>query len=401
MSDSPLVIRGIAWDHPRGVGGARSAAEAYAVVRPDVRVEWDVRPLWKFAYMPLEEMFSRYDLVLFDYPTIGTLVDGQPPMAPMDELLGRDRLEALSRDSVGPSFESYAWRGQQWAAPIDAAAQVAVYRPDLLPPDLEVPSTWDEVERVAATLAALGVGLGLPMNYSDASSNLCTLGSQIAGEGFFDLEWGFDAVALEEALGRLERLVKLADPATFPLPPVAALADMANGSTIGYMPLQFGYVNYARPGFARHLLTFVDAPSPCGSRQGSSLGGVGVGISRTSSNQSEAARFVEYVTSAECQRGAYFVGGGQPGSRAAWLDEHLDEQANGFFSRTLATLEGAVIRPRIGDCAWFFDQQVEVGNLLSEAAVKGEPIALLADEIIRIDRRHARASEQHRSSARA
>ena len=48
--------------------------------------------------------------------------------------------------SVGPSFRSYTYAGRQWALPIDAAAQVQAWRPDLM---ARPAKTWDEVMALA------------------------------------------------------------------------------------------------------------------------------------------------------------------------------------------------------------------------------------------------------------
>ena len=53
---------------------------------------------------------------------------------------------ALAAASVGPSFASYTYGGRQWALPIDAAAQVQAWRPDLI---AAPPKTWDEVMALA------------------------------------------------------------------------------------------------------------------------------------------------------------------------------------------------------------------------------------------------------------
>ena len=116
MASEPLVLRALAWDHQRGFGAAKSVAEAYAKTRDDVRVVWDNRPKMMFAYMPLEDMFTTYDLVLFDHPTVGRTVDSLPPMACLDDLIEAEWLSSLRANSIGPTYESYTLHGRQWAA---------------------------------------------------------------------------------------------------------------------------------------------------------------------------------------------------------------------------------------------------------------------------------------------
>ena len=56
---------------------------------------------------------------------------------------------------VGPSLASYRYDGHIWALPVDAAAQVAVSRPDLMQRlGAEVPRTWEDVIRLGKHAAA-------------------------------------------------------------------------------------------------------------------------------------------------------------------------------------------------------------------------------------------------------
>ena len=102
------------------------------MVRPDVRVEWQTRSLQGFADEPLEQLIRDYDLLVIDHPHIPHAADRGLLLA----LEGPERevdLAELARGSVGVSHQSYQHDGHQYGLAIDAAAQVAVYRPDLLP----------------------------------------------------------------------------------------------------------------------------------------------------------------------------------------------------------------------------------------------------------------------------
>ena len=84
-------------------------------------------------------MLAAYDLVVFDHPFIGDIARGRL-MVPFDDYLSGDQRSFFEADSVGSSWQSYARDGHQWALPIDAACQVASYRPDLMSPYGQVPS---------------------------------------------------------------------------------------------------------------------------------------------------------------------------------------------------------------------------------------------------------------------
>jgi multiple sugar transport system substrate-binding protein len=112
--------------------------------------------------------------------------------------------------------------------------------------------------------------------------------------------------------------------------------------------LIYGYVSYARPGFRRHRIAFHDMPSAhlgvgVG---GSALGGTGIAVSAFSAHPKEALAFARYVAGPAAQAGLYAASGGQAGHRAAWTSTEVDQEAGGFYSGTLATLDGAWLRPR-------------------------------------------------------
>jgi multiple sugar transport system substrate-binding protein len=83
------------------------------------------------------------------------------------------------------------------------------------------------------------------------------------------------------------------------------------------------------------------------------------------------------VTGSQAQVDVVFPNGGQPGSRAAWLDPRLDAAAGGFFSDTLATIEAAVVRPTD---PWWPPFQTRGGAVLERGLRAGDqPEAMLAD----------------------
>jgi multiple sugar transport system substrate-binding protein len=70
----------------------------------------------------------------------------------------------------------------------------------------------------------------------------------------------------------------------------------------------------------------------------------------------DACAYVIWITTAECQTGIYFLSGGQPGNRVAWLSKEVNQASNGFFLDTLLTLEEAFVRPRYKGFVEFHDQ---------------------------------------------
>src|SRR6187399_1676581 len=89
-----VELRGVTWDHVRGYGGLRAAAEAYRVDRPDMQVTWETRSLQAFADQPVEQL-ERYDLIVLDHPSIGEAV-ARGALAPFDEA---DEIASVGRSS--------------------------------------------------------------------------------------------------------------------------------------------------------------------------------------------------------------------------------------------------------------------------------------------------------------
>jgi multiple sugar transport system substrate-binding protein len=330
-----IELRGITWNHVRGWGGLRAASDAYAAARGDVRVSWEARSLQSFAEQPVEEL-ARYDLIVLDHPSVGEAV-ARGAIVALDEHLDRDLMDDQRSASVGRSFESYDWDGHQWALAVDAAAQVAAYRPDLLErAGLDVPRAWEDVPRAAAVLAERRSTIALPAIPVDA---VCAFLAMCAAP--FD-----DVNVVERGAGRraltiLSDVIEVAHPLSLEVNPPTLLASMAERDDVAYCPLAFGYVTYARDGPAAHALGFTSPPAMTGT-----LGGAGIAVSSGSAHVEEACAFVAFVTSANVQAGIYAAGGGQPGHRAAWTDPAVDGAANGFFSATLPALDAAYLRPR-------------------------------------------------------
>jgi len=338
-----VELRGVTWDHVRGYGGLRAAAEAYRAVRPDVRVSWETRSLQAFADQPVEKL-ERYDLIVLDHPSIGEAV-ARGALAPFEGDIDDGAA------SVGRSSESYVWQGRRWALPVDAAAQVAAYRADLLarcgvPP----PENWDDVVRTAHLLRERGMTIAMPAIPVDA---VCAfLGISTAP---FDEDRVVEPDVGRRALSILHDVLGLAHPMSLGSNPPTVLAYMAANDDVAYCPLAFGYVTFARGGAGQEALRFGPGPEWSGT-----LGGAGLAVSSASSSGDEAIAFARFVCSADVQRGPYVDGGGQPGHRAAWTDPDVDASATGFFSSTLPALDRAYLRPRFDGFLSFQDDAGEV-----------------------------------------
>jgi multiple sugar transport system substrate-binding protein len=337
-------LRGMAWDHVRGVAPMRTATEEFRHIRPDVTISWEARSLKDFEDYPIEPLAENYDLILMDHPFVGVGAE-KSVLVPLDEWLPAEYMDDQKDNSVGPSYDSYTWEGHQWALAVDAAAQVSACRADLLDKvDAPVPEDWNDVLGLIEALPD-GIDVGMTLNPTHAYCCFLALCVTIGGSGFWD-ESGIDSEVGRESLGFLRRLVPMVHPRSLELSPIGLLNLMSSTDEVGYVPLTFGYSNYSREGFATHLVRFIDIPRTAGEPAGGILGGVGLAVSSSSEYRQEAVEFAANAASREFQTGLYVQSGGQPGHRAAWTDPHANELTNGFFEGTLRTLDHAYMRPR-------------------------------------------------------
>jgi multiple sugar transport system substrate-binding protein len=367
-----VELLGVTWDHVRGYGGLRAAAEAYRADRPDVQVTWETRSLQAFADQPVEQL-ERYDLIVLDHPSIGEAV-AREALAPFEDDAGEDAA------GVGRSSESYVWEGRRWALPVDAAAQVAAYRPDLLElAGVTRPETWGDVGRRAQALRKHGMTIAMPAIPVDV---ICAfLGISRAS---FDGDRVVERDAGRRALSILQDVLSLAHPMSLTSNPPAILAHMAANDDIAYCPLTFGYVTFAHGSDGRRAVRFGPGPEWSGT-----LGGAGLAVSSGSSSADEAIAFARFTCSPDVQRGAYVEGGGQPAHRTAWTDPGVDAAANGFFSSTLPALDRAYLRPRFDG---FLSFQDDAGAVIHGSVRNGtDPDATLD----RIDKLFRGSQEVH------
>ena len=359
------ILTGLTWDHPRGYAPLIGGAPEYEKRNPGLTIRWDRRTLREFGEAPIEQYVDRYDLLIVDHPFVGyaaayeVLVDLAPFLTEAEKLL-------LAADSVGPSWESYWYQGGLWALPIDAATQVASYRPDLLQQCCSViPHTLDDVLNLARKAGNFGKFIVVPACPTDAISLFFTLSANLGHPIAETSEIFVDDVVGREVLDRLHALISAAHPRSVEWNPIQVYDFMVSTSDAIYCPYGFGYSNYSRAGRAVQL-KFADAPAAGGRGcAGTMLGGTGVAISRKSAQPEKAIAYARWLVSQEQQRGTYFREGGQPASLAVWTDPAVDAAAAGFFSGTLQTLQTSCLRPRFNGFVQFFEYAgIEINKCL-------------------------------------
>jgi multiple sugar transport system substrate-binding protein len=350
------------WKHDRGFAPMLATAARFAETHPDVRIEWEARSLQGFADDPMRRLVDEYDLVVLDHPFMGT-VASEGYLVPLDKYLAPEVLATLGSESVGASHKSYFYEGHQYALAIDAASQVAGYRPDLLrAAGVAVPKSWNDVFELAKIRPGF---VTTPLLAVDSMCSFLTLCAN-AGEPAFTA--GSSKVvsdgAGEAALRRLKELKDCGPSEALEWNPIAVWEKMSTTDEIGYSPLAFGYSNYARPGYRTSIIHYTNIPAE-GTRGpvGALLGGAGLGISSRCKEISMAVEYATWAASAACQRTLYFQAGGQPGNRKAWTDPAVNGASNDFFAATLPTLEQAYVRPRFPG---FVEFQTEASLMISD-----------------------------------
>ncbi len=374
-----IELRGISWDHPRGHDCMVATAEAYAAVQPDVRIVWKTRSLQDFADFPVQKLAETYDLLVIDHPFVGFAAD-DGCLLPLDQVIDPAVLADQAANSVGPGHRSYHYGGHQWALATDAAGHVTAYRPDLIEELGGLPETWDET----LTLAERRRGqeraqVANPLIPIDALMSFCSICAAAGELPYAEPDQVVSRSTGRQALGMLRALKNAAHPESMKRNPPRTLDLMSNTDDIAFVPLLFGYSNYAQPGFRPNIVRFTGVPTIGGGEpRGGILGGAGVAISARTEHPEAAAAYASYVASPQVQSGVYFDGGGQPGHRAAWLDERVNAASSDFYKDTLPNLDQAYLRPRYHG---FMETQERSGELVHQWLAEGDTANALLDRL--------------------
>ena len=379
MTD-PIILRGITWDHPRGLDPLLASNETYSRLAPGVRIEWQTRSLSGFGEDPLDELAGSFDLLIIDHPFVGDAAASGAFRA-LDELVAPDVLHERARASVGPSHASYDYAGHQWAFAIDAAAQVSAVHERFA--DERMPATWDEVVEFGGRLRRDGRWLAMPMWPADLVVAAYSIANGL-GVGLFVDDEVLPRPSGVLVLGLLKRLCDLSHPDALTWNP-PTLLDRMRDDVVHYAPILFGYSNYSRPTTQGDRIAFGNIPTGSGNPVGSTLGGAGIAISTACAQPAAAADYATWITSAEVQTGEYVRSGGQPGRYEAWTSDEVNAASGDFFRRTLATLEGAWVRPRRAGYQVFQKEASVVMRDYITGALTAESTMRALDELWRQD----------------
>lgn len=354
-----ILLRGIAWNHTRGFLPVVATAQRFEELHPEISILWEKRSLQAFADASMADLAAKFDVIVMDHPHTA-LAATQGLLLPMEDWLPTEFLADQAENSVGASHTSYRYQNKQWTLATDAATPIATWRMDLIERhQLTLPTTWEEVLALArrgfVTVSAFPVDV-LMHSY---------MFSAALGHKPFS---GPDELApnelLTQALAEIRRLTSLCDPACLGRDPIrtAEWMSQTDDPRAAYCPFAYGYSNYSRPRFAKHLLKAGGLVTFNGRRLRSTLGGAGIAVSSRTKHPRAAMDYAQFTASSEVQRGVYFQAGGQPGHRAAWTDEAVNAASSNFFRDTLQTLDEAVVRPQFTGYMDFQDAGTPVAH---------------------------------------
>jgi multiple sugar transport system substrate-binding protein len=349
-------FQGLTWDHPRGFNALASAAQEIA---PRGLLRWDKQPLEGFESHPIGRLAARFDLIVLDHPHIGEAA-ALGCLRPLEQIFSPEDLAAWSAATLGAAMASYFWEGSQWGLPLDFATQVAARRVDLAP---EPPDTWDDVLRMSKR-ASVALSLAGPHAVLCFFSLALSFGRAPGGDDLVDEATG------AAALDVLARLHEGAPEGSGKLNPIGLLETMATDDAIAYVPLVYGYVNYAAPPGGREAVAFGEAPRGPSGRRGSVLGGTGIALTLRTSPTEELIEHMRWLMSDEAQLDFIPRHDGQPSARRAWRDDAVNRQWCDFYRNTIATAEQAWLRPRYDGYIRF---QAEAGALIRNGLAEREP----------------------------
>ncbi|MFL5739386.1 MAG: ABC transporter substrate-binding protein [Flavisolibacter sp.] len=345
-----IVLQGITWGHSRGYTPLVAFSQRFSEIYPQVEVVWKKRTLQEFADFPLENLIDQYDLLIIDHPWVGCAAAGEYTL-PLDQHLSKDYLNNQKKNATGSSYLSYFYDGHQWALPIDAAVPAASYRTDLFKKNhAALPKDWTDLIHLAGKgkVAAPAIPIDLLMNfYTFCMAHGC--------EPFSGNEEVVDHETGSGALESMREFYSVLDKRFFTCNPIAVAELMTNTDDYWYCPFAYCYSNYSREGYSKKILQYADLVEFNGKKLRTTIGGTGIAVSSTTQHKEWALKLVEEIVSETCQSTFYVQHGGQPGHKAAWLNEDANQLCHDFFKNLLPVMENGYMRPRYNGYLFFQD----------------------------------------------
>jgi multiple sugar transport system substrate-binding protein len=360
----PLIsLKGMTWQSRRAVDPLLASLPGFRAAHPGIDIQWTARSLAGFEFEPVEQLARRYDLIILDHPFMGDAARKGYLLNLDERTAGRDS------DYIGPSLATYRFDGHTYAVPVDAACQVAVFRPDLIQRlDQPPPRTWTGVLDLGQTAARQGLKLAIGLTGVHSLMTFFTLMAGLGQPCATSPDQPLcDAAAASEALSLMRALLAFCPPQAVDWNSIKLHEMMVAEDLFAYCPAVYCYATYAEAD-QRRPLRFADLPGATGpSPKGSTIGGTGLAISAHCSEPDAARAYARFAASVDAQLG-FARHHGQPARIEAFGDAVIDQTFGGCFSATRASLEGSWIRPRYAGYLRFQEQ----GGQLIESHLRGD-----------------------------
>lgn len=369
------------WDNRRATAPVAAAIKAYRQIEPAVEITQVIRPLSDFEHQGIEEVSKAHDIIIFDHPFSGAISASGCFLA-LDEELPELTAASASGGYIGPSLETYRYKGKVWGLPIDGATQHALVRRDLLTSlGSNLPVTHDDVLELGKRARDRGLYLGTAVETPHALmsilSYMANLGEPIDADD--EQLLAIPEGSFNKAFDAVREVLQMAPPEALGWNSIDLHEQMVVRDDVVYCPAVYGYATYGEPDHAKRLAfgPFAGMASPY--HAGTAIGGTAMGISRYGAHQEAALAFARFVASDEVQRSLVASNHGQPGGLSGWQDADMDTRYNGFFSIVSPTMEAAWVRPRYKGYVEF---QRRGGEIVTDALRAGEEAAVARERLL-------------------
>ncbi len=376
-----INLKGLTWDHPRGIAGLVAATREIERAMPDVRVTWHTHSLEDFSANPIGETIGDHDFIIYDHPFVGDVArDGV--MLDLSQHLDPDFVAELETDAVGYGVAIYRNDAGLWALPVDAACQVAAFRPDLCARAGLTAETLRDLPlpEIIARLREAGLKLAISFGGVGGLMSFFTICHKLGAPPFADGRM-VPPEAGREAIATMHAIIDASPREVLDWISIAVFEEMARRDDLAFCPYIFGFSPYSmRPyGYTdgRRPLVFNASPAPRGKRiAGGIIGGAGIGISAKTKHPEVAAAFLQALMSREAHI-TIAANLSQPGRRSTWRDPDINRLSLDFYRNTLDDIDHGYVRPRMPG---FVRKQTAAGERLEHHLRKGtDADTVLAD----------------------
>lgn len=335
------TIKGITWNHSRAFPPLVAVSQRYEELHPGVHIRWEKRTLDEFGHKSIDQLIHDFDLIVIDHPWAGFCFK-RNLVYDLKKLLTTGQWNDLEQNCVGSSFKSYLFENQLLAIPIDTAAPVPSWRPDLVKQSgIQLPNTWDDLVKLTDRKCVIMPGFD-----ADLFLNWLMLLHAMDGHPFENAENMADKNIALECASLLKRLTEPMPKEIISWNPISIAELMTWTDQFAYCPFAYSYSNYARLSFVSKPLRYGNLIKLNNKTLRSILGGTGIAISSGCKGIEVAVDFSLYCSSAFVQSNTYTYAGGQPVRKEAWNSEDLESFTGNFFKDSYESHQNALIRPR-------------------------------------------------------